>query len=139
MLQERASVNLHTPACNVPHDMENRAIQPCAFAPGTPSLLRQPSPLKDLWARSQLAALGQASPAMSKAELPSPSPLKMHLFGNLPHFVANSFCRFLIGRTLISTFATFAGSQLPQSRLPMPKSWLLSTQTFTCMCVSRYH
>jgi hypothetical protein len=81
-LQEHALVNLHTPACNVSHDMENRAIQPSACAHGTPSLLRQPSPLKDLWARSQIASLGQASPAVSKTEMPSPSPLKMHLFGN---------------------------------------------------------
>ena len=133
MLQERASVNLHTPACNVSHDMENRAIQPCAFAPGTPSLLRQPSPLKDLWARSQLAALGQASPAMSKAELPSPSPLKMHLFGIYHILYQTALAVFA------SQLATLAGSQLPQSRLPMPKSWLLSTQTSTCMCVSHYH
>ncbi len=63
-----------TPASCSKFDRENQSVQP-----GTPSRLRQPSPLKELWARSQAAAAGQSSP--SKPVLPSPSPLKLHLFG----------------------------------------------------------
>jgi hypothetical protein len=125
-----------TPASCSKFDRENQSVQP-----GTPSRLRQPSPLKDLWARSQAAAVeaaaaGQSSP--SKPVLPSPSPLKMHLFGT----ARRPFPKFLDAHRVFHpqppTLAAkskkiplylnrYLGSQLPQSRLPMPKSWALPT------------
>lgn len=79
--QERAIADRRYPASSTRQDVENHVKQSPVCATGTPSLLRQPSPLKDLWARSQMAGLGQQSPAIST--IPSPSPLKMQLFGIL--------------------------------------------------------
>ena len=139
ILQDRSCAALHTPVCSNRRDVENHAIQSPACAPGTPSLLRQPSPLKELLARSQSAVLRQNSPA--KAANPSPSPLKMHLFGS-PHLLHLQchcflFCFSFDGLVFVlhdvhiiyDEFQPPSGSQLPQSRLPMPKSWLSLTPT----------
>jgi hypothetical protein len=138
--QDRAFSNRQTPVSRTKNtDRENRAIQTNPMAtPGTPSRLRQPSPLKELWARSQAAAAGQCSPTQAM-QSPS-SPLKMHLFGISPtiHYSSiGSFIKvaFLFGFVLHaqSVYIVYAGSQLPQSRLPMPKSWTLPSSAPACV------
>lgn len=79
--QDRAIADRRHPASSTRQDVENHVKQSPVCTTGTPSLLRQPSPLKELWVRSQMAGLGQQSPAIST--IPSPSPLKMQLFGIL--------------------------------------------------------
>lgn len=89
--QERTIAERRYPASSTRQDVENHVKQSPVCATGTPSLLRQPSPLKELWVRSQMADLGQQSPAIST--IPSPSPLKMQLFGilhSLPNIPAIS-------------------------------------------------
>ncbi len=138
--QDCAIANRQYPASNTGQGMENHVKQSPACAPGTPSLLRQPSPLKELWVRSQITALGQQSPATST--IPYPSPLQMHLFGiicSLPNIPPALSILHLLNlastkkTALLVDFQTVLGSQLPQSRLPMPKSWLSSTATPLCV------
>ena len=134
--QERTIAERRYPASSTRQDVENHVKQSPVCATGTPSLLRQPSPLKELWVRSQMAGLGQQSPAIST--IPSPSPLKMQLFGIL-HFLPNipTISSFLHFSNLPYTHfrQNLLGSQLPQSRLPMPKSWLSLTATPVCVFI----
>ena len=134
--QERTIAERRYPASSTRQDVENHVKQSPVCTTGTPSLLRQPSPLKELWVRSQMADLGQQSPAIST--IPSPSPLKMQLFGIL-HSLRNipTISSFLHFSNLPYTHfrQNLLGSQLPQSRLPMPKSWLSLTATPVCVFI----
>ena len=134
--QERTIAERRYPASSTRQDVENHVKQSPVCATGTPSLLRQPSPLKELWVRSQMADLGQQSPAIST--IPSPSPLKMQLFGILHSLpIIPTISPFLHFSNLPYTHfrQNLLGSQLPQSRLPMPKSWLSLTATPVCVFI----
>ncbi len=135
--QERANADRRYPASSTRQDVENYVKQSPVCATGTPSLLRQPSPLKELWVRSQMAGLGQQSPAIST--IPSLSPLKMQLFGilkSLPNKVQLHRRSNIFSNLPYNYFwQNLLGSQLPQSRLPMPKSWLSIATTPVCVFI----